>query len=167
MKITIAYAGKTGTTQQAAAELAQLLTARGATVALCNLATQKPDLTADAFAVGGSVRIGRWHRRSVAFVNKNIAGLLAKPLALFACRCGQDDLRVLLAKQLGDEIVSHAVYVDRLGGAMEPAKQKGFDHFVVRMIQKSDPTTTNLDAPGMLTEHIAACADALMGATQA
>ena len=50
MKITIAYAGKTGTTQQSAAELAQLLTARGATVALCNLATQKPDLTADAFA---------------------------------------------------------------------------------------------------------------------
>jgi len=167
MKITVAYAGKTGTTQQAATELAQLLTARGATVTLCNLANQKPDVTADAFAVGGSVRIGHWHKRSVAFVKANEATLLAKPLALFACRCGQDDLRVLLAKQLGNALVVHALYVDRLGGTMELANQKGFDRFVVRMIQKSDPATTNLDAPGMLTKHIAACADALLEAVQA
>ena len=160
MKIAIAYATKTGTAQQAAQQLAQALEARGFETALFNLANHKPDLNADAFVLGGSIRIGRWHRAARAFATQNEALLLTKPLALFACRCGTDDLPTFFAAQVGQALVSHAVYADCLGGAMDIEKQKGFDKFIVNMINKSS-TSQTMAMPGIIPENVAACADAL------
>ena len=163
MKIAIAYATKTGTTQQAAQQLAQALEARGLQTALFNLARQKPDVNADAYVLGGSIRIGRWHKAARAFATQNEALLLTKPLALFACRCGRDVLSALLAGQIGQALVSHAVCTQWMGGALDCTRQKGFDKLIVSMIAKSDANGTML-TPGILTENVDACADALVKA---
>ncbi len=160
MKIAIAYATKTGTTREAAQKLAELLQARGFTIQLCNLADTKPDADADAVALGGSIRAGHWHTLAVQYAKQNEATLLGKPLALFACRCGKEEMRPLLAGQIGEKLVSHAVYVDGFGGVMELAKQKGFERFIVNMILKHDKSG-NGAGPGILDENILACADAL------
>jgi len=163
MRISIAYATKTGTTEQAAAQLAEALRARGCDVTVTNLAKARPDLTADAFALGGSVRMGRWNRRARWFAKRNTVKLLQKPLALFACRCGQDDLRAMFAAQVGEPLTDHAVFADCLGGTMELSRQKGLDRYVVQMIQKSD-AAAKMVTPGILTESVENCANALVGA---
>lgn len=163
MKITIAYATKTGTTAKAAAALAQALEARGFETKAFDLATQKPDMHADAFVLGGSIRIGQWRKAARAFARANETALLAKPLALFVCRCGQEALPTLLAAQIGQPLVAHAAWTGCLGGEMDLAQQKGFDRWIVRMIQKSEAGNT-MATPGIVDENVAACADALAAA---
>lgn len=165
MHIAVLYATKTGTARKAAQALQAALEARGATVTLCDLAKQTPDLSADAVALGGSIRIGMWHRKARNFAKRNEAALRAKPLALFAVRCGRDPLRPLLEKQIGQPLCMHAVFADSLGGELELCKQHGLDRFMVRMIQKS-PASAEMDTPGILPERVDACADALLAALQ-
>ncbi|MCE5344350.1 MAG: flavodoxin domain-containing protein [Eubacteriales bacterium] len=163
MKITIAYATKTGTSAQAARQLADILTARGYEAAAYDLAAGKPDMTADAFVLGGSIRMGRWHGRARRFARANEAALLRKPLALFACRCGKEDLRTLFAKQIGEKLVAHAVFVDGFGGDMLLEKQKGLDRFFVKMALKSGENG-EMSTGGVDEQNMNACADALIRA---
>jgi menaquinone-dependent protoporphyrinogen IX oxidase len=163
MKITIAYATKTGTTAQAARMLAAALTAHGHQAALYDLATDKPDMNADAFVLGGSIRMGRWHGRARHFARANEAALLGKPLALYACRCGKDDLRTLFSAQIGEKLVSHAAVIDGLGGEMRLEKQKGLDHFFTKMALKAENNgETNTD--GINAQSVNAFADAFAAA---
>ena len=165
MKVAILYATKTGTAEKAAKRLAELFTARGAEATVTNLAEGRPDFAAaDAVALGGSVRIGRWHKRSVAFARQNKAALMQKPLALYACRCGSDDVRSMLGKQIGEPLAAHAVFADGVGGEMKLEAQKGFDRVVVAQIQKSDKVG-DMNANGLQDDQLNALADALVKVT--
>ena len=124
MKIAVIYATKTGTTREAARRLCEALAARGAETALCELGRDKPCWTADAYAVGGSVRIGQWHKLARAFAAENETALLSKPIAFFACRCGSDDTRALLAPQLGEKLAA-AESGSRKPGKLHAAAQQG------------------------------------------
>jgi len=165
MKIAIVYATKTGTTAQAAGQLADALMSRGFEIALYDLARTRPDLAAaDAVALGGSVRMGQWRRRAKRFARAHEAELLQKPLALFLCRMDTDDPRVLLKAQAGEKLTEHAVYAGCLGGMMDLEKLKGFDRFIMKMVQKSEESKGMTAAPGISQEGVNACADALQGA---
>ena len=165
MKVAILYATKTGTAEKAAKRLAELFAARGDEATVTNLADSRPDLAAvDAVVLGGSVRIGRWHKRAVAFARQNETTLINKPLALYACRCGSDDVRQMLGKQIGEPLAAHAVFADGVGGEMKLESQKGFDHFVVAQILKSGKND-GMKVTGLLDERLNALADALVKAT--
>ncbi len=163
MKIAVVYATKTGTTREAARRLCEALAARGAETALCELGRDKPCWTADACAVGGSVRMGQWHKLARAFAKENETALLSKPAAFFACRCGADDTRALLAPQLGEKLAAASVWTDSVGGEMDISKQKGFDRFVAKMVAKS-PAGEGMSVNALDDARIAALADALTGA---
>jgi menaquinone-dependent protoporphyrinogen IX oxidase len=163
MKITIAYATKTGTTAQAAQMVAAALTAHGHQATLCDLAAGKPDMNADAFVLGGSIRMGRWNGRARRFARKYEAALLAKPLALYACRCGKDDLRTLFSAQIGEKLVAHAVVTDGLGGEMRLEKQKGMDRFFTKMALKAE-NNGEMNTNGVNVQSINAFADAFAAA---
>ena len=165
MKIAILYATKTGTAEKAAQKLAEQFTAHGDEATVTNLAGGRADLAAvDAVALGGSVRIGHWHKRAVAFARQNEATLLQKPLALYACRCGSDDVRQMLGKQIGEPLVTHAVFVDGVGGELNLEAQKGFDRFVVKHILKSEKAG-EMKASGLQDDRLNALANALAKAT--
>ena len=165
MRIAILFATKTGTAEKAAKRLAELFATRGAEATVTNLADGRPDFAAaDAVVLGGSVRIGRWYKRAVAFARQNEAALLNKPLALYACRCGSDDVRTLLGKQIGEPLAAHAVFVDGVGGELNLEAQKGFDRFVVKQILKSEKAG-EMKASGLQDDRLNALADALAKAT--
>lgn len=134
MRIAILYATKTGTAAKAAQKLAEQFTARGDEATVTNLAEGRPDLAA------------------------------ADAVALYACRCGSDDVRQMLGKQIGEPLVTHAVFVDGVGGELNLEAQKGFDRFVVRQILKSGKAG-EMKASGLQDDRLNALADALAKAT--
>ena len=160
MKIGILYASKTGTTAKAAHRLAALLRERGLHAEAVDLSAQTPPEALDAVALGGSIRMGRWHRRALRYAKTQEATLLQKPLALFACRCGKEDLRKTFAAQIGQALTDHAVFLDGVGGEMLLENQKGLDRFVVKMVQKNNNRDA-IQATGLLEDRLTACADAL------
>ena len=164
MKIAIVYATKSGITAKAARALNDALVSRGFEPLLFDLAAGKPQISAfDAVALGASIRMGQWRRKARRFAKKNRETLLAKPLALFACRFGSDELRALLAKQADAELAAHAVFADSLGGLMDPETLHGFEKRIAQSIIKGDQTG-QARGPGILAEQVNACADALAGA---
>ncbi|MEG2252255.1 MAG: flavodoxin domain-containing protein, partial [Clostridia bacterium] len=94
MNVLVAYASKTGTTQRAAAKLAERIAQSGAKAELVNLNTAAPDCAAyDAVAIGGSIRMGLLHHSAKKYIAANVDKLQSLPVGFFCCRCGKDDPR--------------------------------------------------------------------------
>ncbi|MDD3409239.1 MAG: flavodoxin domain-containing protein [Eubacteriales bacterium] len=159
MKIAVIFATKSGTTRTAAQKLCEALQKRGAQTELCELPLGALP-QADAYAVGGSLRMASWHKLTRAFVKAHEATLLQKPLALFVCRCGQDDTRALLKTQVSEALLSHARWADSVGGELDMSKQKGLDRFVASVVSKNDKSGA-MQSTGVLPERLEALADAL------
>ncbi|MDD3335273.1 MAG: flavodoxin domain-containing protein [Eubacteriales bacterium] len=163
MKVLIAYAGKTGTTAKAASILSEALLARNVDVDTCDL-TATPILPQgyDAVAVGGSIRMGKLHKKALSFLKDNRTKLLAFPLGIFCCRCGKDDTRALLSAQINAELLAHALSIVSFGGELDPSQQKGLDRFVVNVISKADHEGA-MKPEGIQRERIQQFADTLVG----
>jgi len=166
VKIAIAYATKSGTAELAAQALARALTNLGHEAECFDLRRGLPVAHADAWVLGGSVRMGRLHQLARRFARSREAELLNKPLALYVCRCGNDPVPALLAGQLGQKLADHAVYAGCLGGMLDPERQKGLARMLVRMMLKSGDAS-GMYAPGIVAEQVDACAQALNGAMNA
>lgn len=167
MKILIAYATKSGTTQRAAELLAQKLEERGARCDVRDLRTLTPSPSEyDAVAAGGSIRIGMLHAKTKKWLAANQAALLQRPLGLFVCRCGKDDTKALVAAQVGHALSAHAVAVESFGGEMDLEKQKGFDRFVAKMVAGKGENS-GMESGGILADRIDAFADGIMRTLEA
>ena len=162
MKILIAYSTKTGSTRNAAAMLADALRQKGADVDLQDLSAVTAPPKADAVIVGGSVRMNQWNKLSRRYAAANEQVLLQKPVAFFACRCGQDDTRALLAPQLGEALANAAVGIVSLGGEMDIQKQHGFDRMVVKLVSKNPDA--GMKPAGILPDAVASLADTVWDA---
>jgi len=90
MRILIAYAGKTGTTEKCAKRLCEKLT--NATTVDLNL--QTPDIDQfDTVIVGGAIRMGQLHKKAKKFIEQNAVRLQTKKTAYFLC-CGSEGIRL-------------------------------------------------------------------------
>lgn len=167
MNILIAYTTKSGVTRECAEQLGSLFSAH--TVELVDLLQRSPDLAAyDLVAIGAPVRYGRMDKRAVQFVAQNEDILKTKKFGLFCC-CGFPDAAENCFKRAyPKEILSASIANIAFGGEMDPARVRGFDRFVTKMVLRNiDSNNRNEDRdrdialPAILPENIRTFADAL------
>ena len=120
--ILIAYASKTGTTAECAAQLAALLPG----ASLCDLTKETPEIGRfDAVIVGGCVRMGALHKAAAGFLRENAPKLLGKPLGLFTCNG--------IRASVPAELLEHAVCIRSFGGRIEPERLHGPDRWIAKL----------------------------------
>lgn len=83
-KVLIAYASRTGSTQEVAQAIAEELIKRGYPVDVCKADKVNSLEGYTAVLVGSAVRFGRWLPEAVKFVEKNQDALNRLPTAFFA-----------------------------------------------------------------------------------
>ena len=164
MKLLVVYAGKTGTTEKAAALLGKKLVMLNADVDVYDLCNDTPSPKGyDGVAVGGSIRMGMLHAKAKRFLVVNEEKLLPLPFGVFCCRCGTDDTRALLAKSVPEKLLARAADAASFGGEMDINTLRGFDRFVAKMVSKSDSAGT-FHSGGIQDARIDAFAKALVSA---
>ena len=135
MKILIAYAGKTGSTEKCAKILEQRL--ENATAA--DIAGRDIDISNyDLIITGSSIRMGMLHSKIKKFINNNRDLLKSKKTAYYIC-CGfPANCQKYFENNIPKELLNLAVIYDTFGGEMDISKQKGLDKFIVNMISKTE-----------------------------
>lgn len=155
MKILIAYAGKSGTTQKAVQHLQRLL----------------PDATAidltegsasvdeyDTLIIGGAIRMGKLPKEVTAFMEENADNLLKKPLGLFIC-CGIiEEAPKTLEAVYSQELREHAVTVKCFGGEINTKNLKGMEKVLAKVLAKQMAKNPSSVVPELDVEAIEAFA---------
>ena len=157
MKTAICYATKNGTTK----ECAEMLKKQLPDSILCNIETDKADLTKyDCIVVGGCIRMGKLHKAAAGFIQKNREVLMKKKCAFFICNGFPEQAETFLVQNIDKELLSHSICAASFGGKMDLDKLKGMDKFIAKAVSnnfKNDPSA----APKILTENIKQFADTL------
>lgn len=131
MKILIAYAGKTGTTEKCAKILKALLDDS----TLCDLTKEKPDLhDYGCIVVGGSIRAGKLHNDAKKFLEKNKEVLLKKKCGYFICNCFANQTRTYLKNNIPAELLDKALAFSSFGGEIHMDKYKGIEKLMMKAI---------------------------------
>ena len=164
MNILIAYASKSGTARQAAEMLADLLTSH--TVTLADLEKTSPvpgDF--DYIVLGGPIRMGKAHKALKSYLSRFDAELCAVPHTLFLCCSIAHQFEYYTEHTFSLELRQSADEAVYFGGELDPAKQRGLDKLITRMIRSSIEQSMDEDEeamlPGLLPEHIRMLADRL------
>lgn len=157
MKILIAYAGKTGSTEKAA----KLLGEHFADVTLRDLTVGSPNPKGyDAIIVGGSIRMGTLHIEARRWILENWDVLKTKKFGCFICNGFIDQVPQLIEQNFSDELINLAVCVDSFGGELNVKKLKGLDRIMVKMVIKKINTNDSIEyLPCILTDRIKLFAD--------
>ena len=135
MKILIAYASSTGTTEKCV----NMLAAKLPQAEIRNLAKNKltpPDPTPyDMVIVGGGIRGGVINSEVQVYL-KNCADILAqKKFGVFIC-CGDDAKSdALLAKNVPDILMQTAKAAMSFGGELEPSRARGLDKVMLKLMK--------------------------------
>lgn len=128
--VLIAYASKTGTTAECAAQLAALLPG----ASLCDLTKETPEIGRfDAVIVGGCIRMGALHKAAAGFLRENAPKLLGKPLGLFTCNGLMDTEMQVLRASVPAELLEHAACIRSFGGRIEPERLHGPDRWIAKL----------------------------------
>lgn len=161
MKILIAYAGKSGTTEKCAKLLQEKLPG----AVLADLNRETPQIGEyDTVIIGGSIRIGQLHKKAKSFLEQNAAGLKAKKAAYFIC-CGTvESAPQLFETNFPKELLAGAVSYECFGGEANLDRMHGMDKLIAKMVLKSQEGKK--EAPHILTENIAKLAQAVQNGVQ-
>ncbi len=159
MKILIAYAGKSGTTEKCAKLLGEKLP--GASVVNLNLET--PEIGGfNTVIVGGSIRMGQLHKKAKNFIEQNSQSLKTKRTAYFIC-CGfTGNAPKLFSDNFSKELLDRAVDHECFGGEMKLENLHGFDRFIAGMVAKSGEGK-NTPPPQISYENIGRMAAKIIG----
>jgi menaquinone-dependent protoporphyrinogen oxidase len=150
MKILIAYATKTGTTEKCAKILAERL--GGAD--LFNLSNGKPDLSNyDIVIIGGSIRAGMLHKAAKKFVQQSSAQLLEKKVAFFVSSADVGRANEFLKANIPAELLEKSICGDSFGGEMTPESFKGLFGFVIKKMVESNQKK-GVQLPVIVPENI-------------
>ncbi len=161
MKILIAHAGKSGTTEKCAKLLREKLPG----AVLADLNRETPEIEAyDAIVIGGSIRMGQLHKKAKAFLLQNAAGLRAKKAAYFICCGTAESAPQLFETNFAKELLAGAVSYECFGGEMNIDRLHGMDKFIAKMVSKSPDGQKA--APHILEENITKLAQAVQKAAQ-
>ena len=133
MRVLIAAAGRTGFSLHAAVRLCSLIEGAQA-VDLC---LSSPDPAAyDGVIVGGSVRMGRLHRKAREFLTLHQKTLLERPLCCFVCCAFADRAQEYLDKEVPPALLDHAEAALWLGGQAPRPGESGIDRFLSASINR-------------------------------
>jgi len=84
-KILVAYGSKRGSTAEIAERIGETLRQKGLQVDVLDAGTVTDLTPYSKIILGSSVYIGRWHKKAVRFLKKNIEVLEKLPVWLFIC----------------------------------------------------------------------------------
>ena len=158
MKILIAYASKTGTTETCAVELASCFDMHK--VSLCDLAKEEPKIGEfDFVVVGGSIRMGKLDGRVTSFLRKNEDELASVGSAYFICNAFHEESEKYLKKNIPEKLLSSAVAAVSFGGEVRKNKQKGLSRIIVDMILTANDDNKDFIMPTVSGEAIGRFAD--------
>lgn len=93
----------------------------------------------DLIIIGSPIRMGMIDKRVKDFISKNFNLLKNKKVAYFIC-CGfNENWKQYYEQNFPKELIDNAITYDTFGGEMNLEKQKGFDKFIVKMVNKNMP----------------------------
>lgn len=157
MKTLIAFAGKYGTTEKCAKQLAEKL--NGAVVV--NLCEKTPDLKDyDTVVVGSNIHMGQIHKAVKSFITQYGGDLKQKRAAYFIC-CGfPDNGDQMFSANFPKELMDSAVAKKCFGGEMKIENLRGVDKLVAKMVAKMT-ADKNIAPPEIQYDSIAEMAEIL------
>ena len=178
MKIVICYGSYLGQTEKVASYLQEKLVDRGIDASL--LKCQDPDSgvkarEADAVLIGSAIRAGKYHKKVLGFVKKNIEWLRVKKTGLFVvcltAKSTDDQAQKEIQKYMGEfqEITGLSPALSRaFGGALVYTRY----NFVLRYIMKrinqkyGGDTDTSKDFIYTNWDEVKSFADEFVGAME-
>lgn len=133
MKVLIAYASKTGTTERAA----KLLGRQFSNVTLRDLTVGSPNPDDyDAVILGGSIRMGMLHKDARKWLADNWDVLKTKKFGCFICHGFVEQAPQLIEQNFTQEMRDLAVCVDSFGGEMDEKMLRGMDRIIAGLVMK-------------------------------
>ncbi len=158
MKILIAYAGKTGTTEKCARLLAEKLP----DAAAVDLNLQTPQVASfDTVVVGGSIRMGQLHSKVKNFLVQNTQSLKSKKTAYFICCGSAENASAFFANNFPKELLERACGCECFGGEMKIENMHGVTRLMTKMILKSS-AEKNVPPPQIIYENIGKLAEEII-----
>ena len=135
MKIAIAYAGKTGTTEKCAGLLGEKL--QGAV--LINLCKEEINLKKyDLIILGSSIRMGVIHPKVREVITNNMEAILKKKMAMFICCGNVGEWKNNFINNIPKQVLDSFITYNTFGGEMNLEKLKGMDKFIIKMVSKNN-----------------------------
>lgn len=160
MRVLIAYASKSGTTEKCVRRLENELANQDVTVA--DLTKTTPDTDGyDFVAVGGPIRRGKMHPAVKKFIHHAHDALMKTPCGFFVV-CGYTDSSdEYMYKTLPHDLYESAAVTMTFGGELNVKAQKGIDRLMMKMLVSSilddgynDGETKETSLPGILPDNI-------------
>lgn len=135
MKALIAFGSRYGSSTEIAEEIGKIMENQGVEVNLVNLRKNKVDNinNYDLIVVGSGIKMGKWTKEPLKFLNKNKSTLQDKKVALFVS-CGaplngkekMDEAMELYLEKIAKESLSgEPVSMGLFGGVFDPNANNG------------------------------------------
>ena len=133
VKIAIIYTTTGGTTRECGELLLRELS--GHDVTLLDMDESHNIGDYDVAIIGFPIRMGRMAKRARGYIKENKDKLLSIKAAYYMC-CGFIDCAEEYAeKALPTDLKERAIDITCLGGSLDPARFKGFDRVIVKMVR--------------------------------
>lgn len=162
MRILIAYAGKSGTSQKGAELLASMLPNHDVTVA--DLEKTNPVAgDFDYIVLGGAIRMGKAHKALRRYLAAHTEAICGVPHTLFLC-CGfAEQFENYLESTFDAALLESADDTVYFGGELDVSKQRGLDKLLARIMRNAirESEEDEVMLPGFLPEHVRMLADRL------
>jgi menaquinone-dependent protoporphyrinogen oxidase len=162
MKILVAYATKSGTCKMAAEQLKNQLSNHEVTLA--DLAETTPVVgDFDYIVLGGPIRFNKAHKALRRFLRATSQELEAVPHTLFLCCAFAEQFENYLERTYPAALLQSADEAVYFGGELDPAKQRGLEKWLTKMMRNAILESEEDDAalPGFLPEHVRLLGDRL------
>lgn len=135
MKALVAYGSRYGSAEEIAEEIRKVLENEGVEVDLVNLRKNKVDSISpyDLIVVGSGIKMGKWTKEPLKFLEKNKSTLQDKKIALFVS-CGaalegkekiEEAMELYLEKVARENLEIEHVSMGLFGGVFDPNGNHG------------------------------------------
>lgn len=135
MKALIVFGSRYGSSTEIAEEIGKTMENEGANVDLVNLRKNKVDniVNYDLIIVGSGIKMGKWTKEPLKFLNKNKSTLQDKKVALFVS-CGaplsgkkkmDEAMKLYLEKVANENLSGEPVSMGLFGGVFDPDANNG------------------------------------------
>lgn len=147
MKALIAFGSRYGSSTEIAEEIGKIMENQGVEVNLVNLRKNKVDNinNYDLIVVGSGIKMGKWTKEPLKFLNKNKSTLQDKKVALFVS-CGaplngkekmDEAMELYLEKIAKESLSSEPVSMGLFGGVFDPNANNGLMYkMAIKMAKK-------------------------------
>jgi menaquinone-dependent protoporphyrinogen oxidase len=150
MNLAILYATKYGSTRDAAAELARLVTESGASdseVQVIDLARAPALPEATTVVIGAPIYAGKIPKAVSRFVDANLDALLERRVGLYlSCLYGEERAERQLADNFPPRLVAHSFGRYYVGGRVKLGELRWLDRVIMKRVGGVDHDVDTLNA---------------------